>query len=250
MSSLDAFIIVAPVNDTYVNGSKQYDMVFTTQSNTQAFMFGYSNVYLCISSNGYVGIGLSNPISSLQVAGDITPGGDSLYNLGTSNNKFSNLYIGNNITLSNGSTIASFSNGVNHTIPGTTSNDMFSFYAGSNQIVNFLGNKDIYCNGSVYSYGDFYSFSDSNFKTNLQIIPNALEKVKSLSGYTFNIIDPKTNLMNAKRQIGLLAQEVQKIIPEAVTFDNNYYNVSYGNLMGLIIQAIKELDDKINMLNI
>lgn len=248
MASLDAFIVVAPVNNTYINGSKQYDMVFTTQANTQAFVFGYSNVYLCISSNGYVGIGLSNPTSSLQVAGDITPKGNSLYNLGTINNNFSNLYIGNNITLSNSSTIASFSNGVNHMIPGTTSNDMFSFYAGSNQIVNFLGNLDIYCNGSVYSYGDFLSFSDSNYKTNLKIIPNALDKVKSLSGYTFNIIDPKTNFIKSKRQIGLLAQEVQKIIPEAVTFDNNFYNISYGNLVGLIIEAIKELDNKINNL--
>jgi hypothetical protein len=93
--------------------------------------------------------------------------------------------------------------------------------------------------GDFVSPGNVTAFSDIRLKTNLQQIQNALEKVKSITGYTYTRKD--TN----EKQTGLLAHEVGNILPEAVVSGEKYLAVAYGNMMGLIVEAIKELDKKI-----
>lgn len=94
-------------------------------------------------------------------------------------------------------------------------------------------------NGSVTGAG-FIDSSDLRFKKNVNSIANALEKVTKLHGVTF------TRIKDNKDSTGLIAQDVQKVIPEAVhTDDDGYLYISYGNLMGLIVEAIKELQQKI-----
>ena len=69
-------------------------------------------------------------------------------------------------------------------------------------------------------------------------IPKALDKVKELSGYTYTI--------NEKESAGVIAQEVLKILPETIsTRDDGYYAVSYHGLIGLLIEAVKELSEKV-----
>ena len=71
-----------------------------------------------------------------------------------------------------------------------------------------------------------------------------LNKLCSLSGVTY-----LNNNGIAKRQTGVLAHQVNEILPEAVTINNaGYSNVAYGNLAGLIIESIKELKTEINSL--
>lgn len=96
MSTPDAVIIVAPGSNSYITGTNQYDVVFATTSNVQGFAFGYNTPYLRITSNGFVGIGMSNPTSMLQVAGSILPSADSVYDLGSSNLRWKTLYIASN----------------------------------------------------------------------------------------------------------------------------------------------------------
>jgi hypothetical protein len=80
--------------------------------------------------------------------------------------------------------------------------------------------------------------SDRRLKSDIQHIENALDKVCALNGYTF--------IMNDKPSTGLIAQEVKEILPEAVTgSEETKYALAYGNLMGLIVEAIKELKQKI-----
>ena len=79
-TSPDAIIILAPSNDLYVKGVQQYDMLFATTCNIQSMCFGYSNIYMKISSNGNVGIGMSNPSSLLDVAGAVNISGDLNFN--------------------------------------------------------------------------------------------------------------------------------------------------------------------------
>lgn len=91
--------------------------------------------------------------------------------------------------------------------------------------------------GDFTAVGDVAAYSDERLKININVIENALDKVKRLKGVTFTKI---TDLEN--RSTGLLAQDVFNVLPEAVRFDEEgYMTVSYGNLVGLLIEAIKEL---------
>jgi hypothetical protein len=75
-------------------------------------------------------------------------------------------------------------------------------------------------------------------KKNIEIISNALDKVIAMRGVTFNWKDSSM----PKRMMGMIAQEVQKVVPELV-FQNEkdgYYGINYGESAGLLIEAIKE----------
>ena len=73
-------------------------------------------------------------------------------------------------------------------------------------------------------------------------IENALEKVSQLTGYTYTRTD------TGQKQTGLVAQDIEKVLPEAVTDSGDYKAVAYGNMMGLIVEAIKELKAEIDSL--
>lgn len=86
---------------------------------------------------------------------------------------------------------------------------------------------------------NFNSLSDIRFKTDIEKISGALDKIKQLSGYTFTLIEQNV------KSTGLIAQEVKEVLPEAIAGSDDRLTVSYGNMMGLIVEAIKELDKKL-----
>ena len=76
-------------------------------------------------------------------------------------------------------------------------------------------------------------------KKNIEIIENPLDKINKLRGVYFNYINNDN-----RRQIGMIAQEVEKIIPEVVYMTNEDTKaIAYNNLIGLLIEGIKELSD-------
>lgn len=85
----------------------------------------------------------------------------------------------------------------------------------------------------------FNSLSDERYKTDIQTLENSLHKVKELRGVSY--------IMDGSNEIGLVAQEVEHIIPEAVS-GSDPKTVAYGNLVGLLVEAIKELSNKVDML--
>uniref|UniRef100_A0AAU6W3V4 Peptidase S74 domain-containing protein n=1 Tax=Pseudomonas phage Cygsa01 TaxID=3138529 RepID=A0AAU6W3V4_9VIRU len=92
--------------------------------------------------------------------------------------------------------------------------------------------------GNFSAVGNVTAFSDKRLKTDLVRIENALDKVETLTGYTFTRTD------TGERQTGLIAQDVLKVLPEAINVMDNpqqTLGVAYGNLMGLIVEALKEL---------
>jgi hypothetical protein len=94
-----------------------------------------------------------------------------------------------------------------------------------------------YSSGTLTCGGDVVAYSDRNIKTNIEPILDALEKVSRIGGYTFNRTDG-----DSERRTGVIAQEVQEVLPEAVhTTENGTLTVAYGNMVGLLIEAIKEL---------
>lgn len=117
-------------------------------------------------------------------------------------------------------------------------------------------NNDIYVNAmnfnynietnnfSIYINGSIYQSSDIQLKTDIKKIDNALTKICSLQGITYSTINDNNN---NKRETGLIAQEVNEILPEAISINNEgYLNIAYGNLAGIIIEAIKELKKDID----
>lgn len=93
----------------------------------------------------------------------------------------------------------------------------------------------------IEASGNITAYSDQRLKKDLEIIPNALNKVEQLNGYTY------TRIENEERHTGLIAQEVQKVLPEAV-YQSEYLTLAYGNLAGLFVEAIKELNKKVEKL--
>jgi hypothetical protein len=96
--------------------------------------------------------------------------------------------------------------------------------------------------GNMTVAGDVTAYSDARVKENVHTVDNALSKVLSLRGVYYN----RTDSDDKKRKIGVIAQETLTVIPEVVNQDNDgMYNVSYGNLGGLFIEAFKEQQKKI-----
>lgn len=89
--------------------------------------------------------------------------------------------------------------------------------------------------GNIWCSGTVSAVSDIRVKTDIQVIPNAVAKVKKLRGVTYERTDKE-----GPRETGVIAQEVLEVLPEAVTGDEEKYSVSYGNMVGLLIEAIKE----------
>ena len=105
----------------------------------------------------------------------------------------------------------------------------------------------------LWTSGNVTAYSDRRVKTNLEIIPDALAKVGKLNGYTFDRTDLKEdmdgNIIPVARQAGVIAQEVLEVLPEVVIEnDEGMYSVAYGNVVALLIEAIKELKAEVDEL--
>jgi len=93
-----------------------------------------------------------------------------------------------------------------------------------------------------------YASSDKRYKDNLQAIKNPIDKVKSLTGYTFTWND-KHEQFNGNDDIGVVAQEVEKVFPEIVdTRDNGYKAVKYEKMVAVLIEAVKDQQKQIDEL--
>jgi len=93
-----------------------------------------------------------------------------------------------------------------------------------------------------------FASSDKRYKDNLQAITNPIDKVKSLTGYTFTWND-KHEQFNGNDDIGVVAQEVEKVFPEIVdTRDDGYKAVKYEKMVALLIEAVKDQQKQIDEL--
>jgi len=98
--------------------------------------------------------------------------------------------------------------------------------------------------GSIVADSTITASSDRRLKENIETIPNALEKVQAITGVTFD-----RNDLEDLRQTGVIAQDVEAVLPEAVREnDEGIKSVAYGNMVGLLIEAIKELKAEIDEL--
>jgi hypothetical protein len=112
---------------------------------------------------------------------------------------------------------------------------------------NFQTAGTIAAAGTITAY-----YSDERLKTKLGKIDNALSKVESLDGFYYEANEVAQALgYEVKREVGVSAQQVQKILPEIIApapIDNQYLTVHYERLVPLLIEAIKELKAEIDQL--
>ena len=90
---------------------------------------------------------------------------------------------------------------------------------------------------NIWAANNIIAYSDIRVKDDIQVIPDALDKIDGIRGVTYERTDN-----DVPRQTGVIAQEVLAVLPEAVSgSEEDHYSVAYGNLVGLLIEGIKEL---------
>jgi hypothetical protein len=140
--------------------------------------------------------------------------------------------------------------------PGGPTGPTGGFTTNSNAQVNSLGigTGASGTAGEIRATNNITAFySDERLKDVLGEIDNALDKVKELRGVYFkeNEVAKSLGYDNDKRQVGVIAQEVEKVLPEVVTeapINDKYITVWYDKLIPLLIEAIKELSAKVDKL--
>ena len=123
-----------------------------------------------------------------------------------------------------------------------------SFFTGGNEEMRLENDGDLHVDGDVVAFST--TVSDIRLKHDIEKIDSALDKVSELNGYTFSYNK------NGKRAAGVIAQEVEKVLPSAVENKSlvfhtgeqgvEYKTVQYDQLHGLLIEAIKELKEKLD----
>lgn len=200
----------------------------------------------------------------LKVTGDGTAGqallsdGDGSFSWGSAGNTYT---AGDGITLNtlefdldaDLTTVTSIHN-TGLKIGRGASDDYISF-ATDNQISSFIGNAekmrldssfDLQVAGDVVAAST--AFSDERLKDNIKPIENSLEAIKKLNGVTY---DWKAN---GKSSIGVIAQNIQEVFPELVKEvqpigeDEKRLTVNYDGLIGVLIEAVKDLTNQVNEL--
>jgi len=99
---------------------------------------------------------------------------------------------------------------------------------------------DMSAAGAATFNNDVTAFSDERLKTDIKTIDNALNKVCDMRGVYFN--------RDGAAGTGVIAQEIQDILPEVVHDKQEYLSVAYGNMVGVLIEAIKELKKEVETL--
>jgi len=108
------------------------------------------------------------------------------------------------------------------------------------------GYYGVYSVGSIFTTGTYDSSSDARFKKDVEPLRDSLSKIMKLRGVEFSWKQdeyPEHNF-SEERQVGLIAQEVAEVLPEVVNKSNDeegFYSVSYGRIVPVLIEAIKEL---------
>ena len=149
-----------------------------------------------------------------------------------------------------GNDVNLLANGTNHGRFSNTSSDFIIQSVVSDKDIIFKGNDggnvitaltlDMSAAGAATFNNDVTAFSDMRLKSDIRTIDNALNRVCDLRGVFFT--------RDGAAGTGVIAQEVQNILPEVVHTKQEYLSVAYGNMVGVLIEAIKELREEVKSL--
>jgi hypothetical protein len=219
--------------------SKLHFCLDNTADNSTTYNAGTNNVRMTIDNTGGVGIYNQTPLSYLHLGNCTYPYSEAVLMFGKNNSVggFRNAFMGYSTTFY--LTLGDYGNSNNAS--GNTFVPQFG--------MNYASPADslvIWSNGYVAMQFGFGQGSDERFKTNIQTIENALDKTLLLRGVNYNDFRIEPDQL----KMGLIAQEVELIIPEVVHTNETttMKSIEYQNLVGLLVEAIKELNNKISNL--
>jgi methyl-accepting chemotaxis protein len=186
-----------------------------------------------------IGIGTTSPSQKLHLDGNLRVTGayyDSNNSAGTSNQILSSTGTGTDwIDLS---AIAG--------VDGSGSASLVAYWVDGNTIT---GSAGFFFNNSTntLTVPSLIESSAERFKTNITPLTGSLEKVQQLQGVVFNRVD-----VNSNREIGFIADQVEKIYPELVSYDDDgkVHGLQYPRVTAVLVESIKELTQQIQDQNI
>lgn len=194
------------------------------------------------SVGGTLGVtGAATLSSTLSVTGATTLASNGL-NVGSGQLQVT----GGNVNMSGALTVTGACASGNKTVNGTlnvtgaTTLASNGLNVGSGQLQVTGGN--VTASGNITATGNVTAYSDARLKENVETISNALDLVNRMRGVFYDRID------TGEPGVGVIAQEMEEIIPEVVAPSDGKLTVAYGNLVGVLIEAVKELSAKIEAL--
>ena len=247
--------------------------ITTTNATSNLYLLNLTRTSTSLTTAGSVGIGTSSPSDKLTVAGDIvttagTDGGMRIggwpYNttgysfIGTTNMtglEYCMLSDGTNTFLGAGTGgVLKLRGPANDSSPEILLNgSVIEVNTGDMKIPDgslAVGNiSNSATDGRIDASNDVVAFSTSDIrlKDNIKSIDKALDKVNSIQGIEFDWIEKEEVHGNSGHDVGVIAQEVEKVIPEVVTTrDNGYKAVKYEKIVPLLIEAIKDLSKQVD----
>ena len=227
-------------NQIYFGGTGSIPYWYAGVDNTtnNNFVIGGSSYYsgdrdilLTPVNNGNVGINTTNPTSKLEVNGTINfnDSGDKGFICSPAQGTFS---LGDIDEVSGGGYLKG------------TGDDM-EWYSSGNKKFKVDGNGTVTASGDMIAYG---SPSDKRLKENIKPIESALDKAMKLQGVTFDWKE-SDSLLDIKEDIGFIAQDVQKVVPELVRENaDGMLSMRHQGIAPILLEAIKELKAEIDLL--
>lgn len=220
--------VVGPISATSFNATGGVGVPTLTSAN---------NIILSASNHVQIKDALLrvNSLSNAQTASYTPLNGDIFYNTDT------NLFVGRKDNQwiafeSQGAGIESILEDTTPQLGGNLDLNTNSISGSGN--ISITGN--IAATGAITATGDITAFysSDERLKDNVTPISNAIDKVNQIGGYEFDWND---NSEHSGHDVGVIAQEIEKVLPEiVVNRDNGYKAVRYEKIVALLIQAVKE----------
>ncbi len=265
---LHGISITAELNTTGLTNN-----ITTTNGSSSLYLLNLTRTTTSLTTAGKVGIGTNSPSDKLTVAGDIvttagTDGGMRMggwpYNptgysfIGTTNmtgleycmlsdgtNTFLGAGTGGVLKLRGPANDSSPEILLNGSVVEVNTGDM-KIPDGSLAVGNISNSAT---DGRIDASNDVVAFSTSDIrlKDNIKNINKALDKVNSIQGIEFDWIEKEEVHGNSGHDVGVIAQEIEKVLPDVVTTrDNGYKAVKYEKIVPLLIEAIKDLSNQVD----
>ena len=256
------------ITDTDTSGTTGIEFVDSANTVDAEIEVGNSTQYFAVKTAGSeamridgagnVGIGTDSPASRLHVS-DSGAVADNCFNVSTPAND--NVLLGANLVVDaagnytkpatsisgagilfeginsadNHGSIQFLSAPDTNTVSATPLERMRIDSAGNVGIGTSAPSYKLHVDGDIYATGNVTAYSDIKLKTNIRTIEGALDLVGKMRGVRYDRID------TGEASVGVIAQEMREVLPEVVTEKDGAIGVAYGNISGVLIEAINEL---------